>query len=158
MAKPKLLPPIEVLREYFSYDLETGIVIRLKPSKYKPHTSGPCGTTEAKGHLVVKFQGKRIKLHRLAWKLVTGQEPPDEIDHKNRDRADNRWVNLRASTSEGNCANSKKKPGAYMSGVKKVGNRFYAQKLKGGYATQQEAHDAYVKWHRERYGEFSVYA
>ena len=89
MAKAKPLPPVEVLREHFSYDPETGIVTRIKTSRTRPDTLGPVGSPEKHGHLHVKFKGKVLKVHRLAWSLHTGQEPPQKIDHKNGNPADN---------------------------------------------------------------------
>ncbi len=43
----------------------------------------------------VKLNGRRYKAHRIAWALKTKSQPPEEIDHENRDATDNRWVNLR---------------------------------------------------------------
>lgn len=164
MAKAKPLPPVEVLREYFSYDPETGIVERIKANKYRPNALGPVGSVQACGGLYVKFQGSQLKLHRLAWKLITGVEPPRYIDHKNGDPSDNRWSNLRAATHQGNMANCLR-PGKYLPGVKWHNGLWQAQatsrscrKYLGSFDTEQKAHDAFVNWHRDYYGEFSVYA
>lgn len=43
--------------------------------------------------------------HRIAYKIATGEDPPDELDHANRDKLDNRLVNLRPATREQNNAN-----------------------------------------------------
>ena len=161
-TKAKPLPPLSVLREYFSYDPETGIVERIKPIRNGP--IGPVGTAEKHGHLHVEFRGKYIKLHRLAWLFQTGQEPPEKIDHKNRKPSDNRWVNLRESTHQGNMANCHR-PGKHLPGTHPAGNRWYAQATSrtdiqslGAFDTEAEAHAAYRAWHLSYYGEFSVYA
>ena len=156
-SKAKPLPSLSVLREHFSYDPETGIVERIKANKYRPNNLGACNQL-VKGRLVVKFNGAKLYIHRLAWKLQTGHEPPEEIDHKNRNPTDNKWSNLRACTSKQNSANCKQRSSQYPRGVKKVKNRFYATGLRGGYATPEEAHAAYRAWHLSYYGEFSVYA
>ena len=167
MAKAKPLPPIEVLRKYFSYDPETGIVARLKRTSNRTAASGPVGILGNRGYLGVKFQGQSIVVHRLAWKLQTGEEPPTELDHKNRDRTDNRWVNLRSCSRRQNLANKLRRRGKHLAGVSKNGCKWNAMHGRcgtssfvylGTFDTEQEAHDAYVNWHRERYGEFSVYA
>ena len=161
MAKAKPLPPVEVLREHFSYDPETGIVTRIKAGKTRPDMLGPVGSRVKSGHLHVKFNGKSLKLHRLAWKLQTGVEAPDFIDHRNRCPSDNRWKNLRAATRTQNGGNKIKYRGKWMAGVYPCGSKWLARgraKWIGTYGTEQDAHDAYVKWHRETYGEFSAYA
>ena len=163
MTKAKPLPPLSVLQEYFSYDPETGIVERTKASRFGPRGIGPVGTVEKNGHLQVKFQGKYIKLHRLAWLFQTGQEPPQKIDHKNRNPSDNRWSNLRECTHQGNMANCHR-PRTHLPGVRPQGNRWHAQassrtdhQFLGSYPSEAAAHAAYIDWHQNYYGEFSVY-
>ena len=129
MAKAKPLPPIEVLREHFSYDPETGVVTRIKANKYHPNVLGPVGTAEKHGHLVAKIGGSTYKVHRLAWKLHTGDEPPTYLDHANGNPADNRWSNLRVCTHGQNMANGKRRskllPGVFKSRRKwKAGESF----------------------------------
>jgi len=38
---------------------------------------------------------------------MTGEFPPNFVDHINHDRDDNRWVNLRHATKSDNCRNTK---------------------------------------------------
>lgn len=167
MAKAKPLPPVEVLREHFSYDPETGIVDRLKRTSNRTTASGPVGLLNNRGYLVMTFQGQKLCIHRLAWKLHTGEEPPIELDHKNRNRTDNRWDNLRSASRQQNLSNKLKRRGKHLTGVSKNGRKWAAMHGRcgtssfaylGTFDTEQEAHDAYVKWHREHYGEFSVFA
>jgi hypothetical protein len=58
------------------------------------------------------YQTRRLKVagvpmleHRAAWMWMTGEEPPEEIDHENRDATDNRWENLKASSHSDNMLN-----------------------------------------------------
>ena len=162
--KAKPLPSFEVLKEHFSYDPETGIVCRLIANKHRPNSIGPCGSPAYGGGLYVKFNGRSLKVHRIAWKLQTGEEPPVRIDHRNGNPADNRWENLRAATHQDNMANCRR-PGKYLAGAQPRGKRWYAQATSrtdkqslGSFDTEAEAHAAYVEWHLSYYGEFSVYA
>ena len=53
----------------------------------------------------IKIDGKLYLAHRLAWLYMVGAWPRDEVDHKNLDRRDNRWDNLREATSGQNNTN-----------------------------------------------------
>jgi hypothetical protein len=56
--------------------------------------------------------------HRLAWFYMTGEWPTHQIDHRNGDRTDNRFVTLRLATAQQNRFNMK--PRGNNSGVKGV--------------------------------------
>jgi hypothetical protein len=76
------------LRELFHYDPETGQFTRLG--------GAPGGTgSNSNGYLAMYVAGRRYRLHRLAWLYVTGNWPTQLIDHKNGNRSDNRFANLR---------------------------------------------------------------
>ena len=64
------------------------------------------GYMEVQGYIAVGIDGSMFKSHRLIWKLINGTEP-EEIDHINHDRADNRLENLRAATDKINRKNRK---------------------------------------------------
>lgn len=49
--------------------------------------------------------GNRVLEHRLAWRLMTGEWPTNEVDHRNLDKSDNRWCNLRLATASENHQN-----------------------------------------------------
>ena len=53
------------------------------------------GSIEQQGYVVISFQNRNYKAHRLIWLLVTGSWPKGQIDHINHRRSDNRWTNLR---------------------------------------------------------------
>lgn len=105
MVSPLPLLSAEILREHFSYDKDTGIVTRLKRTSNNSRVGDVVGSKRADGYLCTNLLGKNIFLHRLAWKLVTGEDPEWFIDHMNGVKSDNRWCNLRDVDSSTNIYN-----------------------------------------------------
>lgn len=109
----RTLPSQTYLRQCFDYDPETGILTwRERPREHFPTFAGmvasnakyagkQAGKCLSKGYPQVGFLGKTWPCHRIIWKMVTGKDP-DQIDHINHDRADNRWSNLRSANEQQN--------------------------------------------------------
>jgi len=55
-------------------------------------------------YIVLKIEGESYLAHRLIWKMVTGNDP-DEIDHRDRNKHNNRWGNLRDTSHAVNMRN-----------------------------------------------------
>jgi len=85
---------LERAREAFRYDPASGMLYRRHGDRER------VGTARAQGYLVVTFGGKQYKAHCLAWLQMTGSWPVGPIEHVNRIKTDNRWVNLRYRGSE----------------------------------------------------------
>ena len=84
----------EKLKERLQYNPDTGIFFWLNGWR----KGNPAGSKNNRGYLLIKLVAnggrKDYLAHRLAWLYVYGVWP-SEIDHINRDRSDNRLVNLR---------------------------------------------------------------
>lgn len=104
-----MLDPLYI-RERLSYDPLTGILRwKAHPDQgrhQKKYTDKVAGTI-SDGYLKVGIKGKNIFAHRLAWVIFYGEWPNKgfEIDHKNRNRTDNRIDNLRLVTRKQNSHN-----------------------------------------------------
>ena len=59
------------------------------------------------GYSRLQVNGKGYYSHRVIWCLLTGEFPPEEIDHINHKRNDNRMSNLRIVTHQENQKNRK---------------------------------------------------
>lgn len=88
----------QVLKLLLHYDPETG-VFEWNIGRRKCNAYSKAGSLDSKGYLRIMIGGKEYRAHRLAWFWMTGRWPAHEIDHKNRVRSDNRWLNLREATA-----------------------------------------------------------
>lgn len=109
MTKAKEMPPVELLRELFDYNHETGEVRwRVRPPHQPKDTVGKlAGTTTNTGRRQVRVNGQMHQVHRIAFAIYYGEVllPGEEIDHINRNPLDNRITNLRKVDRSGNLHN-----------------------------------------------------
>lgn len=99
---------------------------------YKPQTGvfewlvGKGAGTEAggkdkkNGYMRIKVDGVLYRTHRLAWLYMTGAFPIDHVDHRDGDRTNNRWANLRPAVIAENNQNSWIPRSNSVSGVRGV--------------------------------------
>ena len=157
-AKERVLTQ-ERLKEFFSYDPETGDFVRLKRggetgknvSRWQP--GQVAGSITNRGYRVIRFGDFTYSAHRLAVLYMTGEWPADSVDHVDGDFANNRWSNLRECSHPENLHNIKK-PASNTSGFlgvyrkqKKWASQICAygkQMYLGSFATREEAHSAYL--------------
>ena len=96
-----------LLKETLSYDQETGLFIRIKrTSNCIKANEVACRLNSFNKYRQVAFMGKTYQAHRLAWFYVHGVFPCGQIDHINRNKSDNRLVNLRDCSISENKQNS----------------------------------------------------
>ena len=90
----------------FRYDPKTGkLYWRVSVSRLRAGTEA--GTIDRHGYRMILVQGRKYAGHRVIWLLTHGAWPPEQIDHQNGDRADNRLVNLRLATHSQNQHNAR---------------------------------------------------
>ena len=92
------------LKENLHYDADTGLFTWAK-NRQRVGIGSLAGCLDNYGYRVIGIDGKQYKAHRLAFLYMTGKLPPNEIDHINHSRDDNRFVNLRHATRVENLRN-----------------------------------------------------
>lgn len=101
-----LLITAEEARSYLDYDPVTGVFTwKLKCGCKVPGTV--CSHLSKAGYVRIGFRGRLYQAHRLAWLYMTGDWPPEQVDHIDGVRSNNAWSNLRAATNAENTRNSK---------------------------------------------------
>lgn len=94
------------LKELLEYDPETGMWRWNNPqARNKKPISEQAGTISVHGYRIITYCGVKYRASRLAWLYMTGEWPSHEIDHKDRDKANDKWENLRDLTRSDNACN-----------------------------------------------------
>lgn len=179
--KGKDLPSQEYLRECFDYVFETGQLIwRARPIEHFK-SAGYCKTFNLKfegkvaghyhsrnGYLEIRFNRDLYKGHRIIWKLLTGEDPGNMLDHIDGNVSNNKIENLRIANAQENARNSVKKGAKSTSGYKGVfkkeassGEKWVSsitlndQSICMEFDTELEAALDYDKRAKELFGEFA---
>ena len=66
------------------------------------------GSTYSDGYVYIRYGGRRLLAHRIAWVKLYGVLPECSIDHINMNKSDNRQNNLRSATLTENNRNRAK--------------------------------------------------
>jgi hypothetical protein len=116
------------------------------------------------GYIRVKCYGKNFYAHRIIWYMIHGYHP-QEIDHINGIKHDNRIANLRDVSRSLNCFNKpcnsntglrgvyfRKDRQKYTTSITKDGVTYYL----GQYDSKEEAYKAYCDMYQSLLGDFSI--
>lgn len=102
------------LKERLHYDHEIGVfrwraksITRPQDQSWNTRYAGKvAGSLHIEGYISIAIDDVAHLAQRLAWLYMKGEWPEADVDHRNRDRSDNRFSNLRPATRIQNCQNA----------------------------------------------------
>jgi len=163
MTRYSLLLTRERLMEALSFDPETGRFTWIERGRARKLGSLAGGLSQ-QGYRIIGIDGQIYHAHRLVWLWIYGEWPPLDIDHKDRDRDNNRPSNLRLATRAENQWNTDcpkdntsghkgvyLKNGKWMALIQKNRKRQYL----GFFDRFEDACSAYDNAARDNHGEFA---
>ena len=97
------------LKKLLHYDPQTGVFTKHKTVDKRNHQRGgfEVGCLSPDGYCLICISYKSYKRSILAWLYIYGYFPKKIIDHKNKNRHDDRINNLRETTKQQNAWNSR---------------------------------------------------
>jgi hypothetical protein len=96
---------LKELKRVLKYDPKTGLWTNRVWRGGTAFAGQVTGRPNSDGYIQICFQCKRYMSSRLAYFYMTGEWPEFEMDHKDLDRRNNRWSNLRPATDSQNQMN-----------------------------------------------------
>lgn len=151
---------VKRLREVLSYDPLTGTFTWLVTLSRNVKTGRVAGVLHSRGYVHIQIDKKVYKAHRLAWLYMTGEWPKDQLDHRDKVRSNNVFLNLREATNAQNHQNkddtkaigksgrrgvSKTPSGKFQATITINGKKLYM----GLFPTPDEAHQRYLEAKKE---------
>jgi hypothetical protein len=155
---------LQRLKELLRYDPQNGLFYWNVSVSNKCKKGNVAGSASSHGYVQITVDGKNHRGHRLAWFYMMGEWPKDQLDHKNGNRSDNKWANLREASNKFNMENlhkANRNNGCGLLGVHyltsgKRSRRWMAEimvsgkhKFLGYHETAEKAHEAYLSAKRE---------
>jgi hypothetical protein len=157
----------ERLRDLLDYDPVTGIFTWRMWRGGTAHEGSVAGSLNTSGYLLIKVEGRLYGAGPLAWLYMTGSWPDVDIDHRDLDKANNRFENLRQATRPQNIQNTRVRKtnltglkgvtrhrecdGYYIARITVAGERRYL----GFFDCPVAAHLAYLIEADKAFGEFA---
>jgi hypothetical protein len=108
------------LKELLSYDPLTGEFRWLVNRRRGAKAGDIAGTIYKNGYRRIGIDGRYYYASRLAVFYMTGSWPKHEVDHRDTDRANDRWTNLREATRSQNIANQRPRNKLGIKGVRQT--------------------------------------
>lgn len=154
------------VRDLFVYDPTTGWLTNKITRNPNARIGDRAGTIRYNGYRQVAIAGSIYLEHRIIWMYVYGYFP-EEVDHKNGVRDDNKLTNLRACTCSQNRKNSARDVGT--SGLRGVSPNKSATRWRariwvdgtefslGEYDSPKEARLVYLTAAEQTHGEFAFH-
>lgn len=163
-------PSAKQVRACLRYNKRSGIFTWIAPTYRNPQIVGRvAGYKNWAGYIYIKCMGRLYPAHVLAWVYVKGKWPQFHLDHKNGQRDDNKWSNIRSGAGSRNSQNSAPKRGTRfgLKGIFLANDTFrrkpFAARIGvrgkyvnlGHFSTPEKAHAAYCIAAKKYYGEYA---
>jgi hypothetical protein len=153
---------ISELREILDYDPVTGIFRWKTRVAQRCHVGDIAGRISG-GYRHFSIRGGNYRACRVAFAFVHGRWPRGQIDHVNRQPADDRIANLRECSHSENMRNMLRKPRSGLKGAQYKRPGYWQSMIRinghptylGSFKSPELAHEAYARAAREHYGEFA---
>jgi hypothetical protein len=175
-------PTASYIRELLVYNMESGTLTwKTRPrhhfksdkmfKQWNTQFAGkPAGhVSKSSGYVMIGIDNKDYVASRIIWILVMGRAPNDRVDHKDRDKTNNAWLNLREASPSENGTNAKVRKhnttgytgvtiSRYKDLVRYSANMSVDKKriYLGTFDTPEEARDEYIRASRAYRGEFAA--
>jgi hypothetical protein len=168
--KSSQLPPREELARILEYRAVTGELLwrhrQDRSRRWNARYAGRvAGSPNGNGYLKVSIGKRLFYAHHIVWALAKDGPIPEEIDHIDRCRSNNRAENLRAATRRQNACNMgvQSRTASGLKGVYPLPSGKFCSRIKlhgrdrylGSFETAAEAHAARKKAGEQLHGEFA---
>lgn len=144
----------EQCRQLLNYDSTTGIFTWRVKTGQRGQVGAVAGSKHKDGYLQIQIGGRKYLSHRLAWLHVKGEWPVYLLDHRDGNRKNNIFTNLRHADRSINSQNQRRARadnktgllGATRNGkgwkavINLKGVRYYL----GTFSSPEKAHEVYL--------------
>ena len=165
------LAPLDVIREALGFDQVRSLLaydpvtgeFRWRVSRRGCSAGALAGVVRPSGYRQIMLGRRHYYAHRLAWLYMTGDWPSRQIDHRDGDRSNNAWSNLREADLQQQAWNHgvmrnnqtglkgvRRARGRYVAMIREHGRDVYL----GSFDDPLKAHEAYAERAKALHGEF----